>query len=145
MQRENRNSTDLGLSYARLRPLALQIARFGLSTGFSAAVSFGLPVILHETFDIGQKRAVAIGFVLAYVANLLLLKTFVFQSRGSWRREVPRYVVVNGTFRLLEYAAFTLLLDRLDWDYRVAVLSVLAVSAVIKFFVYRVIFDSRVE
>ena len=37
-----------------------QLARFGLSSVASAAVSLGLPALLHEVFGIEQKVAVAI-------------------------------------------------------------------------------------
>ena len=124
-------------------PITGQILRFGLSTGFSAAMSFGVPVLLHEYADMPQRLAVAIGFFAAYVGNIVLLRLFVFRSKGSWRAQVLRYIPTNGVFRLCEYFAFLGLFEKLGLDYRVALLLVLGTSSVIKFFAYRLIFTDR--
>ncbi len=120
--------------------LAAQLARFTVSTGFSAAMSFGLPIALHEWLGVGERIAVAIGFAAAYAGNIVLLRLFVFRSRGSWRKQLARYIPVNGAFRLAEYFAFLLLFERAGLDYRIAMLVVLGVSAGLKFFIYRWIF-----
>lgn len=127
----------------RLQKLAGQVFRFGLSTGFSAALSFGLPLLLHEYLGVAETLAVAIGFSAAYLGNIWLLRNFVFRSTGNWRREVPRYVIWNALARLIEYGAFYFLFQALGLDYRIALLAVLGVSAVLKFFVYRGIFGER--
>lgn len=118
-----------------------QVVRFGASTGVSAVLSFGLPMLLHEQFGISESVAVAIGFAVAYVLNILLLRSFVFQSNGAWREQLPRYLLANGIFRMTEYGAFLLLFHRLQVDYRISVICVLGISAVAKFFVYRLVFD----
>ncbi len=123
--------------------IAAQLARFMVSTGFSAAMSFGLPIALHEWLGVGERIAVAIGFAAAYVGNIVLLRLFVFQSRGSWRKQLARYIPVNGVFRLAEYFAFLLLFERAGLDYRIAMFVVLGVSAGLKFFVYRWIFADK--
>lgn len=127
------------------RTVWAQLARFMVSTGFSAALSFGLPIILHEWFGIAERVAVAIGFAVAYAGNILLLRLFVFRSRGSWRQQLARYIPANGAFRLAEYAAFLLLFERAGLDYRLAMLIVLGASACLKFFVYRWIFSDRAK
>jgi putative flippase GtrA len=127
----------------RLTHIAGQIFRFGISTGFSAALSFGLPVLLHEWFGIDEAGAVAIGFATAYAGNIWLLRNFVFRSIGDWRSETLRFVGWNAFARLLEYGAFYLLFGALGLDYRVALLAVLSVSAVLKFFLYRWVFNGR--
>ena len=90
-----------------------------------------------------QNVAVAAGFVTAYLVNLVMLKAFVYRSSGSWLSETWRYVVVNGAFRLIEYGAFYLLSNSAGWDYRLAVLAVLALSAIVKFIVYGIVFRVR--
>lgn len=132
------------MSHSPLRTLAGQLARFSVSTGFSAAMSFGLPIALHEGFGVAQKIAVAIGFAVAYIGNIALLRLFVFRSTGSWLHQLARYIPVNGAFRLAEYLVFLVLLDHLRLDYKLAMLVVLGASAAIKFFVYRWIFVDRV-
>lgn len=124
----------------RVKQLAAQLVRFAISTGFSAVLSFGLPIVLHERLGVTEQVAVAIGFAVAYLGNIVLLRVFVFRSRGSWRKQLARYVPANGAFRLAEYAVFLLLFQRAGLDYRIAVLIVLGASACLKFFVYRWIF-----
>ena len=128
-----------------LRKMAGQFARFGVSTGFSATMSFGLPIILHEWLGVAQKPSVAIGFATAYVGNIALLRLFVFRSTGSWLGQLARYIPVNGCFRIVEYLGFVVLLDHFGLDYRLAMLAVLGTSSLIKFFAYRLIFLDRAE
>lgn len=131
------------LKTLRNAPITGQLLRFGVSTGFSAALSFGLPVLLHEWLAISPRRAVAIGFIIAYLGNILLLRLFVFRSRGSWMGQVLRYIPTNGAFRLCEYLGFLALYDHLRLDYRLALVLVLGVSAILKFFAYRLIFTDQ--
>lgn len=128
------------MRFPATKPLWAQLARFMVSTGFSAAMSFGLPIVLHEWLRIAERIAVAIGFAVAYAGNIVLLRLFVFQSRGSWRKQLARYVPANGAFRLAEYGGFLLLFEEAGLDYRMALLAVLGVSACLKFFVYRWVF-----
>ncbi len=128
---------------SRIAKLAGQLFRFAISTGFSAALSFGLPLLLHEYFDVAEALAVAIGFAAAYLGNIWLLRNFVFRSTGNWRSEIFRYVIWNAVARVIEYTAFYLLFRSFGFDYRIALLLVLGVSAVLKFFLYRWVFAER--
>jgi putative flippase GtrA len=121
--------------------LAGQLVRFGISTGFSAACSVLIPVILHEGFGVDERTAVAIGFTIAYIGNMLLVRAFVFKSVNNIKHDIPRYIVVNGLFRLAEYAAFLALLTWAPFTYLTSLLVILSVSAVIKFCAYRKLFD----
>jgi putative flippase GtrA len=127
----------------RVTNFAGQVFRFGISTGFSAALSFGLPLLLHEHLGVPEASAVAAGFVTAYIGNIWLLRSFVFRSTRNLRGDVFRYVTCNAVARLLEYTAFYLLFETFRFDYRIALLLVLGVSAVLKFFLYRWIFAER--
>ena len=120
-----------------------EILRFGMSTLFSASLSAGLPILLHEVLSVNEERAVAIGFATAYLANILLLKLFVFRSSGRWIHELIKYVPTNGLFRLLEYTVFLALVRVVDLDYRIAVFSVLSITLGLKFLVYRLIFRRK--
>lgn len=120
-----------------------QVMRFMVSTGFSAAMSFLLPIALHELFGVPEKTAVAIGFVTAYLGNMLLLRVFVFKSTNDWKRDIAGYIVTNGAFRLMEYGAFIALLNYSGLRYIPVLLIVLGVSAVVKFFAYRWLFADR--
>ncbi len=120
-----------------------QAARFAVSTGISATLSFVLPIILHELFGVPTKIAVAVSFAIAYLVNIALLRIVVFRSQSSWLRQLLIYIPTNGLFRLAEYLAFVVLLDWAGLDYRLSILLVLGVSAVTKFFVYRIVFGDR--
>ena len=90
-----------------------------------------------------EKTAVAIGFVTAYLGNMLLLRVFVFKSTNDWKRDIAGYIVTNGVFRLMEYGAFIALLNYAGLQYIPVLLIVLGVSAVVKFFAYRWLFADR--
>lgn len=117
-----------------------QAIRFALTTGLSAALSFGLPVALVELFGFDERRAVQIGFACAYIVNIVVVRSFVYRSRNHWARDFLAYVVVNGLFRLLEYAGFVFLQSTLGVPYAAALLVVLIASTIVKFFVYRFVF-----
>lgn len=120
-----------------------QVFRFGLSSGMSAALSFILPVALHELGGVAERVAVAIGFACAYLFNFAMLRLFVFRSGNTLRQDALRYLPMNGAFRLAEYGAFLFLNSVLLLNYALAVFIVLTVSTVLKFFGYRRIFGSR--
>ncbi len=103
-------------------------------------MSLGLPILLHDFLGVGEKLAVAVGFATAYVGNILMLRLFVFRSRGSWLGQVSRYVPTNGLFRLAEYLGFLGLFQYVGIDYKIAVIIVLGISFIFKFFAYRWIF-----
>lgn len=117
-----------------------QALRFTLSTAISASLSFGLPVLLVEAADFNEQRAVQISFAAAYLVNLFMLRTFVFRSDTIWHKDVLRYIFVNAGFRLTEYSAFTLLFATAEIQYMAALLIVLVISTLVKFFAYRLIF-----
>ena len=120
-----------------------QVLRFFASTILSAAMSFGIPVLLVEIFHLHKPVAVALGFGTAYLANLLLLRRFVFQSTNRWSRDVLGYVLTNGCFRVLEYVSFLLLLKMFGVQYLISLLLILGTSSIVKFFAYRVIFTTQ--
>ncbi len=127
----------------RYHKLIGQMVRFGFSTAFSAAFSIIVPIGLHEGLGVNIKMAVAIGFVTAYFGNLVLMRSFVFKSGNSWKQDASAYVVTNAIFRLAEYLAFLALLAWTALTYVPALLVILCVSAIIKFFAYRKLFANR--
>ena len=128
---------------ARTAGLIGQLIRFGFTTGASALLSLALPIVLHESFDIAEKIAVAIGFSSAFIANVFLVPLFVFRSEQGLARNSLIYVATSAGFRLAEYLVFLALLEGLSMDYRASVIIVLIVSSVTKFFVYRLIYAHR--
>ena len=121
------------------------LVRFAMSSGLSAMLSFALPVMLHEFLLVPVRVSVAIGFATSYLLNFLMLRSFVFRSANSLRGDASKYLVVNGAFRLAEYFAFLGLNEGIGIDYAAAVLIVLTLSTIMKFFGYRRLFSIRAQ
>ena len=124
------------------RPLLRQAVKFAKTTVVSASLTLGLPVLLVEAFNLQQNTAVLVGFVCAYFFNMIVLRYYVFGSRNSWLRDFLKYAVANGIMRMLEFGSFVLLAGKLSIHYVAAILIVLCVGTVTKFFIYREVFRS---
>jgi len=124
------------VSFRLTRERRAELIRFGLATALSAAVTLGVPIVLHEGFSVPARSAVAIAFTVAFILNFITTRSFVFRSTGDTRRELPRYVVTSLAFRLAEYLAF-LLLFQLGMVYYVAQVIVVGLSLVLKFFTFK--------
>jgi putative flippase GtrA len=83
-----------------------QLIRYGVSSGASATVSLGLPLLLHEAFGVEQKVAVAISQVSVLLLNFLMIRLFVFRSKSGAKRDLAYYVGSAVAFRGLEYLLF---------------------------------------
>ena len=119
-----------------------QLARFGVLTVFSAAITVGLPIALHEVWHVIPQRGAAIAFAIAFFVNFLSMRRLVFRSERGARRDLATYALSSLVFRLGEYLAF-LLLAAIGVYYIVALLGVLALSAITKFFWYRRVLHTR--
>jgi len=122
-----------------------QLIRYGVSSGTSAAVSLGLPVLLHEAFGVEQKLAVAISQASVLLLNFLMIRLFVFRSKSKAKRDLAYYVGSAIAFRGLEYLLFLALFELASLHYFLALLLTLAVSTVVKFGWYRFLFHRSTE
>lgn len=129
-------AADLG---ARV-PLLAAFSRFAMATLASASLSFLLPILLHEWAGLGERTAVGLSFGIAYAFNFLTLRRLVFASKASLGRDLWRYALVNALFRIAEFFAFSALRSAAILSYAAALLFVLAVSTLVKFFAYRRLF-----
>jgi putative flippase GtrA len=114
-----------------------QVVRFGAMTLMSASVTVGLPIILHEFFGVRPHLAAAIAFAAAFLLNFLSLRRLVFRSERGAARDFVTFALSSLAFRGAEYVAFLLLTTMLRVHYVVALLCVLSLSALAKFFWYR--------
>jgi putative flippase GtrA len=117
-----------------------QLMRFGVSTVVSAAMTVGLPILLHELFGLEQRTAVAISQSSALLLNFLMIRVFVFGSRRAARRDLAYYVGSAVFFRGLEYLAFLALFELAHLYYIAALVLTLGTSTLLKFFWYRFLF-----
>ena len=122
-----------------------QLIRYGVSSGASAAVSLGLPVLLHEAFGVEQKLAVAISQASVLLLNFLMIRLFVFRSKSTAKRDLAYYVGSSIAFRGLEYLLFLALFELASLHYFLALLLTLGASTVVKFGWYRFLFHGRTE
>jgi putative flippase GtrA len=122
-----------------------QLIRFGVSTGLSAAVTLGVPVLLHEALKVDQKVAVAISQSSALLINFLMIRVFVFRSQRAARRDLAYYVGSAVAFRGLEYLLFLALFTFGRLFYLTALVLTLGASTLLKFVWYRFLFAERPE
>lgn len=113
-----------------------ELLRYFLATGLSAAISLGIPILLHEHFAVEERVAVAIALTIAFVVNFITTRLFVFRSTGNAQSELLRFTGVSLGFRIGEYGLF-LVLFSLGIIYYVAQLIVLVFSFVLKFYTYK--------
>lgn len=117
-----------------------QLLRFAVSSGASAAMSLGFPVLLHEALGVRQTAAVAVSQSTVLLVNFLMIRVFVFRSTRAGRRDLGVYLASAASFRGGEYLLFLLLFERAGLYYVAALVLTLATSTLIKFFWYRFLF-----
>lgn len=121
----------------RSQSLRDQGIRYLLAAALSALVSFGVPITLHELFNVDERVAVAAGLCCVIVLNFFTTRKGVFRSRGRSHHDLARYLASVAFFRGLEYLAFLAINSVRAVPYYVALALVLGTSAVLKFFVFR--------
>jgi putative flippase GtrA len=117
-----------------------QLLRFGVSTALSAGMTLGIPILLHEGFDVEQRNAVAISQSSALLLNFLMIRVFVFRSKRAARRDLAYYVGSAVAFRGLEYLLFLGLFTFIHAFYVAALIVTLGTSTLLKFVWYRFLF-----
>lgn len=117
--------------------------RFLVMTGISAMLSLGVPFVLHEAFSVTPNMAVVVGLAFAFVANFLVSKYYVFHNKGRAGAQMARFALVSFLFRASEYVAFLVLHEGFGIQYMLALISMLATSLLLKFFVYKLFVFSR--
>lgn len=113
-----------------------QAVRFVLASAFSACLSMGTPVFLHEVLGVAEKLAVAAGLLLVFCINFYTSRALVFRSAGRSDQQLMKFFISSVVFRIAEYGAF-LGLNAAGLEYYYALGIVLAISTVAKFFVLR--------
>lgn len=121
-----------------------QIGRFATSTVLSAAITLGVPALLHEIFGVQQALAVGISQSSALLVNFLMIRVFVFRSNRAARHDLAYYVGSAVAFRGLEYLLF-LMLYELGLFYLIALVLTLGTSTLLKFVWYRFLFGERAQ
>lgn len=111
------------------------LRRYGVAAILSAALSLGLPILLHDWLGVHEAAAVALALSVTFLLNFLFIRNFVFRSAGNVTRQGMAFGVSSAMFRAIEYMAF-LGLSALGLDYRLSLLLVLGTSFFGKFFLH---------
>jgi len=114
----------------------------------SSVIAAGLDIVIFAVVYAASHRLLfsMVCGRLSSLVNFALNKRFVFNSRTSLRRSLPRYYVVFLLLASLSYGSIRLLTSRLGWNILVAKCLVEAALWVLSFSVQRtLVFERDVE
>lgn len=117
--------------------VAGEVVRYLVATGVSAVLSLALPMMLHEAIGLKEEVAVAIGLVCAMLVNFMVVRNYVFRSRGPAGRQMFGFIATSIAFRAGEYSVFLLLYKLTGFHYMAATFIALLISFIGKYFVQR--------
>lgn len=113
-----------------------------------APVSFGLNLlvtaVVHEMMGLPEEGSFAVALVTVFTFNFFVGRHVIFRSNeGDPRRQLVRYALSSGGFRLAEYLGFLIVHTGLNVHYIIAAMLVLGTSFICKFFFYgKVVFTN---
>ena len=110
----------------------------------SFVINFGFTLVLHEWGRMPEEAAFAIALAVVLVMNFVVMRWYIYETPGGtiWQ-QFGLYLGSACAFRAAEYGAFLVWHTWCGGDYRLAVVSITAVSAGLKFLYYRVLFERR--
>ena len=114
-----------------------EMFRYMVMTCTSAAISLGIPFVLHEGAGVRPSVAVAVGLLATFFVNFAVAKRYVFRRLGALKTQMFRFAFVSLNFRIGEYLSFLLLNFAFGIDYMIALIAVLIASLIAKFFIYK--------
>ncbi len=107
-------------------------------SGFSFLLNLGLTILLHQIFHFSAELAYAIALLSVLVTNFVVMRWYVFSGSGQpLARQAGDFLVASVFFRGIEYLAFLLLHSVLNMNYVAAIVLVMGLAFVAKFFFYR--------
>jgi len=116
------------------------LLRYGLMSVNSFVINFGLTFSLHEFLALPEELAFAIGLITMLVINFVGFRYYVFKASAETApQQMMRFFLTALGFRSSEYLTFMLVHTIMGVDYRVAVVGILALSTIAKFFCYRLL------
>jgi CDP-diglyceride synthetase len=111
----------------------------------SFVTNFGLTLALHEWGQVSEEAAFAMALAVVLVLNFVVMRWYIYEEAqaGTIWQQIGLYLCSAVVFCATEYGAFLLWHTWYGSDYRVAVVGITAISAGLKFFYYRVLFERR--
>lgn len=111
---------------------------FGLLGLVSFTLNLGLSALLHEVLGASEELSFGISLAVVFVVNFLACRYIIFDASGSnLVRQLTAFTLSSLAFRGTEYAAFLLLHSLIGIHYLIAIITVLGISMISKFFFYR--------
>jgi putative flippase GtrA len=118
---------------SRNQSLLSQIIRYIGMAALSSAITIGLPVLLHEGFDMAEEIAVALAYGMSTITNFFIARNMIFGSSSGAQRDASRYIAMTAIYRSMEYGLFILLHSVGGLHYVLTILLVQGVFTIIKF------------
>ena len=110
----------------------------------SFVTNLGLTLALHEWGQVSEEAAFAIGLAVVLVLNFVVMRWYIYEAQtGTISQQFGLYLCSAGAFRAAEYGAFLVWHTWWGSDYRLAMVGIMVISAGLKFFYYRVLFERR--
>ena len=118
--------------------------RFFQLSCVSFVTNFGLTLALHEWCQLSEEVSFATALAVVLVMNFLVMRWYIYEGKsGTLWQQFGLYLGSACVFRASEYGAFLIWHTWYGSDYRLVAVSIMTISAGIKFFYYRVLFERR--
>ena len=111
----------------------------------SFVTNFGLTLALHEWGQVSEEAAFPMALAVVLVLNFVVMRWYIYEEAqaGTIWQQFGLYLCSACAFRAAEYGAFLVWHTWWGSDYRLAVVGITVISAGVKFFYYRVLFERR--
>ncbi len=127
----------------RLRLLAFEAMRFIGSGLVAFPLGLGVAALCRELFGWRKEVATVAAFATLLLVNFMLGRRLVFRSSGNLKHEFARFMGAAVLMRSLESLLSILLLEYAHIPYLASIAVTLAISSMVKFFLYRTWVFSR--
>jgi putative flippase GtrA len=117
------------------------------ASALSFVVNIGLTSFLHEVISMKPMWAYGISLIVLLCINFLLMRYWVYRKHlqpGTLQKQFVATALTSFGFRVSEWVFFVGLNEFLRVNYLLAMLIVMGISFLLKFFVYdRLIFNKK--
>jgi len=116
----------------------MRAQRYFVWSAISFALNFGLNVFLFECLGLNAPLSFVLAFCVIFVLNFFASKSWIFSdSTVPFGKQAKRFILSTVIFRFSEFVVFLLIYPALVETHKLAVLAVLSISFVLKYFVSR--------
>jgi putative flippase GtrA len=122
----------------KVRSTFLRIVKFGAAGAAGFGLNIAITVSMHEWLGASEELAFAIALTAVFAFSFVTGRYLIFSGAagGNPRKQLVRFALFSGGFRVSEYLGFLVLHSLLGLPYLLAIVAVLGVSFLTKFFTY---------